>query len=271
MVQLFDTILYEPMLNALLFIHHYLPGADLGVAIIILTLLIKFILYAPSLSAIKQQHAVQDMQPKLDALRKKYKDNREELSRQTMQFYKTNKVNPLSSCLPLLIQLPILFALYRVFFGGLATDGTTGLIATQQLEYLYQPLRDIYSTTPLNPTFLGFVDLAKNHNIVLAVLAGALQFVQSRMIMSRRPPRVAGASDERAIAGSSQFMAYLFPFVTVYFSYTFPAGLALYWAVSTAFTVVQQWLYLRRHHQTPGGTKPLITAPSPTDKANAPA
>lgn len=259
------------MLNALLFIHHYVPGVDFGVAIIILTLTIKFILYIPSLAAIKQQHAVQDMQPKLEALRKKYKDDREELSRQMVQFYKTNKVNPLSSCLPLLIQLPILFALYRVFFGGLSTDPETGLLAAKQLSHLYGPLRDIYSVTPLNPTFLGFVDLAKNHNVVLAALAGILQFFQSRMIMSRRQPKVSGSADERAVANSSQFMAYLFPLVTVYFSYAFPAGLALYWAVSTAFTVVQQWFYFRRHHHTTGGptnAAPVGVQPA-AEKANA--
>lgn len=263
MVAIFNTVLYEPMLNALLFVHHNLPGADLGISIILLTLVIKFILYLPSLSAIKQQRAVQEMQPKLDALRKKYKGNPEELNRQMMQFYKTNKVNPLSSCLPLLIQLPILFALYRVFFGGLSADPDTGLIVAKQLEHLYAPLRDVYSVSPLNTMFLGFVDLAKNHNIILALIAGVLQFFQSRMIMSRRPPKVQGASDERAVAGSSQFMAYLFPLVTVYFSYSFPAGLALYWAVSTGFTLVQQWIYFRRHHHTDTGanTKPETPAP----------
>lgn len=262
MVEIFNTVLYEPLFNALLFIHHYVPGADLGVAIIILTLLIKFALYLPSLSAIKQQKVVQDMQPKLNALRQKYKDNREELSRQLVQFYKQNKVNPLSSCLPLLIQLPILFAMYRVFFAGLTTDPETGLIVSDQLAHLYGPLREIYGAAPLDTTFIGFVDLSHTHNVVLGLLAGIFQFFQSRMLMSRRPPRVPGAADESAVARSSQLMTYFLPIITVYFAYVFPAGLALYWVVTTVFTLVQQWLYFRR--QDKGGQVPLPVKPGGT-------
>jgi YidC/Oxa1 family membrane protein insertase len=261
-VQFFNTVLYEPLYNGLMFLNHYLPGADLGVAIILLTLIIKFALYLPSLSSIKQQKIVQDMQPKLEALKKKYKDNKEEMSRQLVQFYKTNKVNPLSSCLPLLIQLPILFALYRVFFSGLGVDAETGIIVTDQLEHLYGPLRDIYSELPLNTMFMGFVDLAKNNNVALALLAGTFQFFQSRMLLARRPPKVKGAGDESAVARSGQMMAYIFPIVTVYFAYLFPAGLALYWVVSTLFTLVQQYIYFRRHPD--GGQK----SESPTDNPN---
>ncbi|MFC1663126.1 YidC/Oxa1 family membrane protein insertase [Patescibacteria group bacterium] len=246
MIEFFNTVLYEPLFNALMFLHNYIPGRDLGVAIILLTLVIKFVLYAPSLSAIRQQKIVQDMQPKLAALKKKYKDNREELSKQLVLFYKQNKVNPLSSCLPLLIQLPILFALYRVFFGGLQTDAATGIIVADQLEHLYGPLRDVYSVESLNTMFLGFVDLAKNNNVILALIAGVFQFLQSRMLMSRRPPKVKGSADEGVVARSSQTMTYIFPLVTVYFAYLFPAGLALYWVVSTMFQWIQQLIYFRR-------------------------
>ncbi|MFH0952273.1 MAG: YidC/Oxa1 family membrane protein insertase [Patescibacteria group bacterium] len=246
MVALFNTILYEPLFNALMFLNYYLPGKDLGIAIIILTLAIKFILYIPSLAAIKQQKAVQDIQPKLDALKKKYKDNKEELSKQLIQFYKQNKVNPLSSCLPILLQLIVLFALYRVFFSGLHTDPETGLIVGDQLNHLYGALRDIYATTPLNQMFIGFVDLSKNHNVILAIIAGGFQFIQSRMMMSRRPPKVKGAGDENMVARTSQSMTYFLPLITIYFAYLFPAGLALYWVVSTLFTLFQQLLYFKK-------------------------
>ena len=113
MGQIFNTILYEPLFNALIFIYNVLPWKDLGVAIIILTFLIKLLLFYPSLKGLRSQKSLQDVQPKLEEIKKQYKDNKEEMGRQIMKFYKENKVNPFSSCLPMLIQLPILWALFR--------------------------------------------------------------------------------------------------------------------------------------------------------------
>src|SRR3990167_1813318 len=101
---MFNTLLYDPLFNALFSIYNFIPwtGLELGLAIIALTLLIKILLFVPSLSSIKQQRALQETQPKIAEIRKKYKDNQEEMAKQLMKLYKENKVNPLSSCLPLL-------------------------------------------------------------------------------------------------------------------------------------------------------------------------
>lgn len=247
MIEIFNVALYEPLFNGLIYLQHILPGKDIGLAIIILTIIIKIILFFPSLSSIKSQKSLQVTQPKIEALREKYKDNKEELGRQLMRFYKENKVNPLSSCFPLLIQLPILIALYQVFFGGLTQDPETGILVTDQLQHLYGYLKDIYSTTPINTMFLGFVDMAKKGNIPLAILAGAAQFWQGRMMATRKSPiKAPGSKDENRTAALNRQMLYFMPLITVYFGYTFPAGLALYWVISTLFTIGQQYYFFRK-------------------------
>lgn len=244
----FNLILVHPLLNALFFLDRYIPGHDLGISIILLTVIIRFILYIPSLSAIKSQRQVQEMQPKLDALKKKYKDNREELGRQMMKFYKDNKVNPFSSCLPLLIQMPILYALFRVFFDGLSADSATGILVPEQLNHLYGSLRDYYAVTPIKATFLGLVDLTKTNNYVLAFLAAAFQFIQSKMLVTKQPPKnLTGAKDENIASSTSRTMTYLFPILIFYFSLKFSAGLALYWVVATLFVIAQQYFYFKKH------------------------
>lgn len=241
MIELFYTVLYEPLFNALIYIYDKLPYHDIGIAIILITLAIKILLFWPSLSALKSQKALQDAQPMMEEIKKKYKDDKEEMGRQLMKFYKDNKVNPLSSCLPLLIQLPILIALYRVFFSGLAVDPDSGLIVAEQLEHLYGYLRDVYTTTPLNTTFLGFVDMAKTHNIVLALLAGAAQFFQTKTLQTKKPAiKSKGSKDEGMAAMMNKQMMYFMPIITVVFGYQFPAGVTLYWLTNTLFSLGQQ-------------------------------
>lgn len=247
MIELFNTVLYEPILNALMFLVNIIPGNDLGLAIILLTITIKIVLFWPSLSAIKSQRALQETQPKLEALKKKYKDDKEELSKQLMKFYKENKVNPLSSCLPMLIQLPILFAVYRVFWTGLSTDPQTGTLITEQLEHLYAPIRAMFEARVIDTTFFGLIDLSKTGNYVLAVLAGAFQFVQSKMLMQKSPPKVKGAKDEGMAVAMNKQMTYFFPLITIYIGVKLPAGLALYWIVNTLFAIGQQYFILKKY------------------------
>ncbi len=260
MIELFYTVLYEPLFNALIFIYNIIPYHDIGIAIILLTIGIKTILFWPSLAGLKSQKALQDIQPQMDEIKKKYKNDKEEMGRQLMKMYSDNKVNPFSSCLPLIIQLPILIALYRVFFGGLDLDPETGILLTEQVNHLYGYLRDIYSTTPLNTTFLGFIDLAKTHNIYLALLAGAAQFFQTKTLTSKKPAvKTKGSKDEGMAAMMNKQMMYFMPIITVVFGYQFPAGVTLYWLTNTAFSLGQQLIFLRvkKDMNKPDETKPV--------------
>jgi len=247
----FHLVLYEPLMNALLFLVKIIPGHDLGVAIIIFTIIIRFILYLPSLSSIKQQRQMQEIQPKLNALKAKYKDNREEYSRQLMKFYKENKVNPFSSCLPMLIQLPILYILFRVFL-NVKTDPVTGFLVSSEIPNLYGVMQDWFSSHQIKTMFLGLVDLNATGNWILAILAGAAQYFQSKMLMTKQPPKnIPGAKDESMAAATSRTMTYFLPIMIIFFSLKFPAGLALYWFITTLFAVAQQYLYFKKHSVKP--------------------
>lgn len=257
---IYNTFLYEPIFNALIYLYHILPGHDMGVAIILLTLATKIILFWPSLSALKAQKKLQDTQPKVEEIRKKYKDDKEEMGKQLMEFYKTNKVNPFSSCLPILIQFPVLIALYKSFLYGLQVDATTGLLNSDQVQHLYGFLQQVYSTTPIEATLFGLVDLAAPHNVVLALLSGVAAFFQARTLQAKRPPvRTAGSKDEDIAATVNKQMVYLIPVVTLIFGYQFPAGVTLYWFISTLFSLGQQLYFFRVRRQLATTTLPATT------------
>lgn len=246
MVHLFTVIFYQPILNLLVFLYNTVSFQDLGVAIILLTVVIKLVFWPFGRQAIKSQKSLQDLQPKLNELKKKYADNKAELSRATMELYKENKVNPFSSCLPLLIQLPFLFAVYQVFRAGVSND--LGLV----YSFIYKP-------EVLNTISFGFLDLAQR-SIPLAVLAGLAQFWQAKMLITKKPAvNSAGAKDEGMAAIMNKQMLYFMPALTVFIGISLPGGLTLYWFVITVLTVVQQLVTFRHKKKDSSGQGgPLI-------------
>lgn len=226
---MFETFFYQPILNLLIFIYNIIPGHDLGVAIILLTVIIKLALLPLTKKQLESQKSLQDLQPKVDKIKKKYKDQKDELGRAMMAVYKEHKVNPLSSCLPLLIQMPFLFAIFRVFRNGFE-NGAFNLL----YPFITKPESIHYIS-------FGFVDLSLKHNIYLAVAAGLAQFYQTKLLQTKRPkPKVEGSQDEDMASIMNKQMMYFMPVMTAMISYQFSAGLALYWFVSTLFTVFQQ-------------------------------
>ena len=208
-----------------------MPGNDIGIAIIILTALIRLALFPLNQQSIKSQKALQDLQPKIDELKKRYADNKQELGKAMMDLYKEQKVNPFSSCLPLLIQFPFLIAVFYVFRDGL-TGGSLDIV----YNFIQRP-------DSINAMSLGIIDLAKP-NPILAVLAGLAQFWQAKMMMAKRVPKQARnnpvAKDEDMMAIMNKQMVYFMPAITVFIGLTFPGGLTLYWLVTTLLTGLQQ-------------------------------
>jgi len=234
MSQLFHVIFYEPILNLLVFLYNIIPGHDIGLAIIAMTAIIKLILLPLSKQSIKSQKSLQSLQPKIDELKKKYAGNKEEQGRAMMQLYKQEKVNPFSSCLPLLIQLPFLWAVFIVFKDGLSNQALTNIYSF------------INNPGVINPISFGLVDLSKS-NLVLAILAGAAQFWQAKMMVTKRPEvKAPGAKDEDMMAIMNKQMLYMMPVLTVVIGMTFPGGLALYWLVTTVLTALQQMYLFRK-------------------------
>ena len=234
-MNIFTTIFYQPVLNLLVWLYQVIPGHDIGIATIILTVLLRIILWPLTASSLKGQRAMQTLQPKLKALQEELKNDKEKLAKATMELYKNEKVSPLSSCLPLLIQLPFLWGLYRVLIDGLNPEKKLDLI------YFF-----IHNPEHINPTFLGFMNLAVP-SIALAVLAGAAQFWATKMIQVPAPAvKTDGAKDENAMAQMNKSMMYMMPLVTVFIGVKLPGGLTLYWLVTTVLQILQQWVFLRK-------------------------
>ncbi len=236
MSQLYQLICYQPILNVLVFLYN--NTLDLGVAIILLTVIIKIALWPLSQKAIKSQTELQAIQPKIDELKEKYKDNKAVLGQATMDLYKEHKINPLSSCLPLLIQLPFLFAVFKVLRVGLQ----------QESDLIYYFLA---KPETINAMSFGFMDLGKPV-IYLAVLAGLAQFVQSKMMLAKQKKANINksATEQKSVEESmtnimSKQMTYVLPITTVILGASLPGGLTLYWFMFTALTVLQQFLVLR--------------------------
>ena len=224
---LYNDIIYRPLLNLLVFFYNIIPGHDIGVVIILLTLLIRLAL-APSFhKSLKSQKAMNDLQPKLTELREKHKDNKEAQAKAMMELYKEHKINPLSSCLPLLVQLPFLIALYQVFSKALNNN----------LAGFYTFVKHPGS---IDPKFLGLVDLSLP-SIALGVIAGLAQFWQSKLMMPKSSP----GQDATAKIMSMQ-TTYVLPVISVIIAIKLPAGLPLYWIVTTLFAVAQQYYIMRK-------------------------
>ncbi|HLB95537.1 MAG TPA: YidC/Oxa1 family membrane protein insertase [Patescibacteria group bacterium] len=224
-------ILYKPLFNALIFLVWLIPGNNVGWAIIILTIITRLILLPPSIKATRQQKRMKDLQPEIQKIQSQYKDDKQKQSQAVMAFYRENKINPLGSCLPLLIQLPILIILYYVFINGLSTERF-------DLLYDFTPRPETLQTF-----FLG-IDLAKNDRYILPVIAGILQYFQARQLTPPSPPRGQEKGQEIQAMLSKQ-MLYLMPIFTVIVAGQLPAALPLYWAVTTLFAIGQQWWVLR--------------------------
>jgi YidC/Oxa1 family membrane protein insertase len=226
MKALLKVVLYQPLFNLLAFLTWLIPGHNIGMAIIALTLLIRIALIPSSNKAIRAQKKIKDLNPQIEELKKKYPDKQEQ-AKQMMTFYKVNKINPLSSCLPLLIQLPILFIMYYVFRTGLTTDRYDELL---------------YSFTPhvamINTKFLWMDLLHSDKLFILPVLAGLMQFIQSRQMVPTGTKSDKPKSDIQDIMQKQ--MLYILPFTTVLISLSLPSALSLYWVASILITIIQQ-------------------------------
>lgn len=242
MGNIFTTIFYQPILNLLVFLYNTISFHDLGLAIIFLTAVLKLALWPLGRSAIKSQKSLQDLQPKIEELKKQHGTDKAALSKATMDLYKNNKVNPFSSCLPLLIQLPFLIAVYRVFRDGV----------NSKLDYVYT---FIAKPDTINLISFGFLDLGKP-NIVLAVLAGLAQFWQAKMMITKQPVvKTPGSKDESMAAIMNKQMLYFMPAITIFIGISLPGGLTLYWFVLTIFTVIQQMITFKKKVGEPEAVK----------------
>ena len=236
MVYLYQQIFYRPVLNLLIYLYQTIAFHDLGVAIILVTLFIRLILYPFFHTGAKQQMLMQRIQPKIKQIQEKHKDDRDQQAKALMELYKEHGVNPFSGILLLIIQIPILLTFYWVIRSGIGTAQITGLYS-----FVAVPQH-------INTIFLGFIDLAKP-NFILILAAALAQYLQAKLAIYRSPTSGGTLSQAEKIARQMVFVG---PIITILVFYNFPAALGLYWLMSSLFSAVQQY-FVNKHLQAKYG------------------
>ena len=234
---MFNTFLVEPLFNLLATIYAVLPFHDFGVAIILLTILVRLLLWPLVNKQLHSQRALQELAPDLARIRTEAKGDKALEGKMTMELYKEREINPFASFLPLLIQLPIFFALFIVL-RDVVKPGEIAHLAYEPVKQLGAIASIISGNVKFDPQMFGLIDLAKPSPI-LAILAGAAQFFQTKQLTPKHQ-----AQDTQAQIMKT--MTYLFPFMTFFIGLTLPSALALYWVVTSGMAILQQTLILRR-------------------------
>lgn len=223
---LYTDFFWQPLFNALVFLYNVLPLHDLGLAIVVLTMVIRLLLVPLFWKAQQSQKNMAAMQPELKKIQAELKHDREGQGKAMVELYAKHNMSPLSpisGCLVMLIQLPILFALFGVF---------RAVVDPSQLSYLYA---FVVKPDVLNPVSFGFLDLA-HRSIFLGVLAAISQYFQIKMTVPGAP-----VGDEPEFARAMRVQApFLFPAVIFIAALSSPAALGLYWTVLNVFGILQE-------------------------------
>lgn len=244
---IYTELLWRPLFNLLVGLTAVIPGHFMWISIFLVTLIVRLVLLPLSLKQARQsatsQGKMSGLQAELKKIQEQYKGDRQKQSQETMALYRKAGVNPASGCLLLLIQLPILIALYRVFLTEIGP-------ASAHLLYSF-----VHLPETVNWSFLGMNLI--HPSLRLAILAGVAQFIQVRFFSPTPPPAPAVSDNDSAkiMAGMQRNMAYIFPAMTVFISLQLPSALALYWIISIVFAIIQQKILQRTLH---------LAAPPPT-------
>lgn len=231
---IYHTFFLDPLYNSLITLFNILPWADAGIIVIVLTILVRLILFPLSKKAVVTQVRMNEISPELAKIKTEYKNNTEEQARRTMELFKKNKVNPFSGILVIIIQIPIIFALYQIFLHF--PEVNTALL------YSF-----VQAPETINPTFLGVMDITTK-SAVLALLAAVSTFFQFQ-VSSRGQKRPEGNSFGDNLTRSMQTqMKYIFPVIVFFISYSISGVIALYWFTTNAFGIIQE-LFIRKRIQ----------------------
>ncbi len=274
-----NVLLVHPLLSLLVGAYDLIP--DFGFAVVLITLAIRLALYPLYVTQIRSQRAMQELAPAIKELQQKHGKDRQRLQQEQMKLYQERGVNPVGGCLPLLLQMPILFAMYAAFQFFVRTpepDGTELGVALwpfipnpigpgQHLDLTAHWLPWIQSCPGPDGTVLQGLACPDRFLFgltgILPIVAGVLQLAASLMAMPANQPK----SDDPNVR-MTQTMSYYFPLITVYFASTFPAGLAVYWVTTTVFQIVQQY-FVSGWGQLARWAPFLRSVPTPADRLMA--
>lgn len=238
---MWNSLIIDPMVNLLFLIYSFL-GHNFGIAIIIFTILIRLITYPLNASQLKSSKAMQDMQKskKWQDIQKKYKGDREKLSQEQMALYKEMGVSPFASCLPLLIQFPVMIGLYQAIIRALAITPTQLLDLS---KHIYPFFTGASSLIPINNHFL-WMDLAQPERLIIAgigipvltILVVITSYMQSKVMTP------SGGTPGDQSTQMAQTMTFTMPLMMGFISYTLSSGLAIYFVISNVLGIIQPLL-----------------------------
>lgn len=236
MIEFFHTVLYTPIYNLLMGLTDILPGQDIGLAVVVATLIVKIVLMPLSFAALRTQRAVKAIEPEMKEIREKYKEDKEVQAREMFALYKKHNVNPFAGLLTLLIQLPIVLSLYWVF------NNKTLLAVDPSLLYSFVPVPETIS-----PLFLGIFAVT-GASVTLALLAGVTQLLYGwyAIPVPERSTKPAGTDMQadfgRALALQMRFILPVFIAVAAYFT---SVAIALYFITSNLMGILQEFVVRR--------------------------
>ena len=220
----FTAALYRPLFNALAWLYENVAFEDLGVAIILLTIGVRILLFPLFHQTVKHQRITQNLQPEIKHIQNTHKEDKETQAQKIMELYEQHKVNPLTPLLALIVQIPIVIVLYRIFIHGFSGDA---------LDLLYPSIN--IPDSP-NQNFLGLVDLTQS-NIWLVGFAAIAQYVQGKLSLSKHKKKGDEPSKAERVG---QNMVTFMPILTVMILFNLPAAIGLYWGTTTVFSIFQQ-------------------------------
>ncbi|MEX2054106.1 MAG: YidC/Oxa1 family membrane protein insertase [Candidatus Colwellbacteria bacterium] len=227
MREFFTEAFYRPLFNALAWLYENVAFEDLGIAIILLTLAVRILLFPLFHKTAKHQRVTQNLQPEIKRIQKKHKEDKETQAQKIMELYSQHKINPLTPLIALIIQLPVIIILYRIFIHGFSGDALN-------LLYPSIDLPDIPSQT-----FLGLVDLTKS-NVWIIGFAAVAQYIQGRLALAKASKNKGEQMSKAEKVGKS--MVIFMPILTVVILFTVPSAVGIYWCTTTLFSIGQQWL-----------------------------
>ncbi|MDD3940061.1 MAG: YidC/Oxa1 family membrane protein insertase [Candidatus Pacebacteria bacterium] len=238
---MFNTFFLAPVYNIVVFFLNLFPSHDIGVAIILTTILIKLLLLKLNLSSQKSSYLIKDAQEELSAIKKKYGDDKQKIAEETMKIYKEKKIKPFSSFLILLIQIPVFFALFYVFRDG-------GVILREDLIYSF----NTFPETVKNLAF-GFMNLSQKY-IWVGILTGITMFILSKrqslgLTNNKKEEKQSNSKAEdfqEVFAKTMQMqMKYFLPVISGVSAAVLPSAIGVYWIVNNILSIFQD-IYIKR-------------------------
>src|SRR3989344_3323048 len=221
----FTELLYRPLFNALAWLHENVAFEDLGIAIILLTIIVRIFLFPLFHQTVRHQRITQNLQPEIKRIQKDHKEDKETQMQKIVELYDQHKVNPMVPLLALIVQIPIIFVLYRIFSHGFSGDS---------LNLLYP-----FITLPESPnqSFLGLIDLTQS-NLWVVAFAAIAQYIQGKLSL-RKKSKAKGDDLSKAEKVGESLTTFM-PILTVVILFNLPAAIGLYWGATTVFSIFQQ-------------------------------